>query len=58
VLKVFGLGIGIYIGLVVWRLPVIYFVSGAVVGLVGLVAAVLIGSAQSEKKVTVVSHAE
>ncbi|MCX6104747.1 MAG: hypothetical protein NTY08_02830 [Proteobacteria bacterium] len=58
VLKVFGLGIGIYIGLVVWRLPVIYFVSGAVVGLVGLVVAVLIGSAQSEKKVTVVSHAE
>ena len=57
-LKVFGLGIGIYIGLVVWRLPVIYFVSGAVAGLVCLVIAVLMGSAHGDKKVEEVSHAE
>ena len=57
-LKVFGLGIGIYLGLVVWRLPVIYFVSGAVAGLVGLVLAVLRGSATVDKKVDEVSLAE
>jgi hypothetical protein len=57
-LKVFGLGLGIYIGLVVWRLPVIYFVSGAVAGLIVLVLAVMIGPTHGDKKVEEVSHAE
>ena len=57
-LKVFGLGIGIYIGLVVWRLPALYFVTGAVVGLVVLVLALVIGSARGDKKVEEVSRSE